>query len=186
RRFRVSADAFFQVNTRREPRDVPAAIRAVRAPLPANGLAVADLLALLVLDRAEPEPEDLALDLYCGVGTFAALLAPLVRTVIGIEESAVAVRDARHNLADLANAEIVEGKAEQVLRAADWRPDLAVLDPARVGCDPAVLAALVAVRPRRMVYVSCDPATLARDLRILCDGGYRLLEAQPLDMFPQT
>jgi 23S rRNA (uracil1939-C5)-methyltransferase len=186
RRYRVSADAFFQVNTRRERREPPAAVGRPRVPMPNDGLSIADLLALLVLDRVDPQPDDLVLDLYCGVGTFAALLAPLVRAVIGVEESGPAVRDARHNLADLGNVEILEGKSEQLLREAAWRPDAVVLDPARVGCDPAVLEALLRMAPPRLVYVSCDPATLARDLRILRDGGYRLVEAQPLDMFPQT
>ncbi len=186
RRYRVSADVFFQVNTRREPRPLPAAVGVPRVPLPPGGLSIADLLALLVLDRLEPRPDDLVLDLYCGVGTFSALLAPLVGQVIGIEESAPAVRDARHNCADLPNVRFVLGKSEHALLDAAWRPTAVVLDPARVGCAPEVLRALVGMQPERVVYVSCDPATLARDLRLLRDGGYRLVEAQPLDMFPHT
>lgn len=186
RRFRVAADAFFQVNTRREPRDLPATIRAARAPLPAAGLSMADLLGLLVLDRLDPRASDVALDLYCGVGVFASLLAPLVNRVIGVEESKPAIRDARHNCTDLPNVSFVAGKSEHILATLDEQPTAVVLDPARVGCAPDVLQALLRLRPERLVYVSCDPATLARDLRLLLDGGYQLQDVQPLDMFPQT
>jgi 23S rRNA (uracil1939-C5)-methyltransferase len=186
RRFRVAGAAFFQVNTLREMRPLPEAIGRARAALPAQGLSMADLLALLVLDRLDPRPSDLVLDVYCGVGVFASLLAPLVARVIGIEESAPAVRDARANTADLSNVTFLQGKAEHLIASLEERPAAVVLDPARVGCDPAVLAALLRLRPERLVYVSCDPATLARDLRILLDGGYSLKQVQPLDMFPQT
>jgi 23S rRNA (uracil1939-C5)-methyltransferase len=92
----------------------------------------------------------------------------------------------RHNARDLPNVEFVQAKTEVALPQLEARPDAVVLDPARAGCQPSALQALVAVRPRRLVYVSCDPATLARDLRVLCDGGFRLERVQPLDMFPQT
>ena len=115
-------------------------------------------------------------------------MAPLVREVIGIEEARSAVRDATYNGRDVSNARFVQGKTEAVLPSMqlDLPPDAVVLDPARVGCHPDVLQALLSLRPRRLVYVSCDPSTLARDLRILVDGGYTLHEVQPLDMFPQT
>jgi 23S rRNA (uracil1939-C5)-methyltransferase len=147
---------------------------------------MAELLALLVIDRVQPDPDALVVDAYSGVGTFALLLAPLVRAVIGIEEARSAIRDAVHNGQDVPNARFIQGKSEVVLPGLDPPPDAVVLDPARVGCHPDVLHALLTLRPRRVVYVSCDPSTLARDLRILVDGGYTLHEVQPLDMFPQT
>jgi 23S rRNA (uracil1939-C5)-methyltransferase len=114
------------------------------------------------------------------------LLAPLVGDVLGIEEAKSAVRDAEHNASEFSNVRFVQAKTEAALPELDRRPDAVVLDPARVGAHPAVLSALLGLRPPRIVYVSCDPTTLARDLRILLDGGYRVDEIQPLDMFPQT
>ena len=120
------------------------------------------------------------------MGTFALSLADQVGQVIGIEEDASAVADARLNAADLANVEFIEGSVEAVLLRLNRPIDLAVLDPPRQGCKPKALAALIELAPRRIVYVSCDPATLARDARRLADGGYQLVEVQPVDMFPQT
>ena len=187
RRFRIAAPAFFQVNTRRErrvgadPRVRPQFTQLV----PDDGLSIAELLILVALERLDPRPDELVVDAYSGVGTFAALMAPFVREVIGIEESSAAVKDAKDNAHDLPNVHFVQGKTEDVLPKLP-RPDRVLLDPARVGCDPAVLEALLQARPARIVYVSCDPATLARDLAILRDGGYTLHSVQPLDMFPQT
>jgi 23S rRNA (uracil1939-C5)-methyltransferase len=148
---------------------------------------IADLLGLLVLDRLRPQPDDVVVDAYCGVGTFTALLAPRVREVIGIDESKAAIKDAVRNTADLPNVRFVPTRTEDGLAAlTDVRVDGVVLDPARVGCSPAVISALLERRPRRVVYVSCDPATLARDLRLLREGGYRIEQVEPLDMFPQT
>jgi 23S rRNA (uracil1939-C5)-methyltransferase len=96
------------------------------------------------------------------------------------------VADAHLNAAELTNAEFIEGSVEAVLPRLDRPIDLAVLDPPRQGCKPEALRALVELAPGRIVYVSCDPATLARDARKLADGGYQLVEVQPVDMFPQT
>lgn len=163
RRFHMSATSFFQVNT-----------------------AAAEELVRVVSEYLAPAGDEVLLDAYCGVGTFALSLADKVGYVISIEEDAGAVADARLNATGLANVEFIEGSVEAILPRLDRAMDLAVLDPPRQGCKPEALAALVELTPRRMVYVSCDPATLARDARKLADGGYHLVEVQPVDMFPQT
>jgi 23S rRNA (uracil1939-C5)-methyltransferase len=147
---------------------------------------MAEILVLVVNDRLELSGRELLVDAYSGVGTFAALLAPAARQVIGIEESKAAVLDARHNATGLANVEFLEGRTEQVLPKLEHRPEAVVLDPARVGCQPPVLQALAEREVPRVVYVSCDPATLARDLAELGELGFRLESVQPVDMFPQT
>jgi 23S rRNA (uracil1939-C5)-methyltransferase len=185
--FFVSPAAFFQVNTRREARDVPASIGQRFAPERSGPFSIADILALLVLDRLEPQPDDLVVDAYCGVGTFSTLIAPHVRTVIGIEESSAAVKNAERNAEDLSNTRFIAAKTEHILAELDaGTVDGLVIDPARVGCAPPVTQAMLDRHPRRVVYVSCDPATLARDLRFLQDGGYHIDGVEPLDMFPQT
>ncbi len=127
-------------------------------------------------------------DAYCGVGTFALLLARHVGKVIAIEESASAIKDAEWNLREVHNVEIRKGKVEDLLPTLECQVDGLVIDPPRAGCQQAVLDALVRHPIGRIVYVSCDPATLARDLHILCNvhPTYRLRSVQPLDMFPQT
>ena len=186
RRFRIAAPAFFQVNTRRERRELPIADSRLAGLVAEDGVSIAELLVLVALERLDLGPDDLVVDAYCGVGTFTVLIGQLAREAIGIEESPAAVKDAHDNARDLPNVHFIQGKTEDVLPKLEERPDKVLLDPARVGCDPAVLAALLEARPGRIVYVSCEPATLARDLAILRDGGYTLEAVQPLDMFPQT
>jgi len=140
----------------------------------------------LVAEYLAPVGYETLLDAYCGVGTFALSLADKVGQVIGVEEAAGAVEDARLNARGLDNVEFIEGKVEVVLPQLDRSIDLAVVDPPRQGCRPEALAALVKLAPRCIVYVSCDPATLARDARKLTDASYQLVEVQPVDMFPQT
>ncbi|HEX3244429.1 MAG TPA: class I SAM-dependent RNA methyltransferase [Chloroflexota bacterium] len=149
-------------------------------------LSMADILALLVFNGLDPRPNDVVLDAYCGVGTFSILLAPHVQQGIGIEESAAAIEDARRNADDLSNVTFHAGKVEKLLGTIEPRPTIVVLDPARVGCELPALDALAAMAPRGLVYVSCDPATLSRDLAILRNRDYTLESVQPLDMFPQT
>jgi len=161
--FRVTAPSFFQVNTEQ-----------------------AERLVDLVHQYLDPRPDDALLDAYCGVGIFAVSLAPHVASVLGIEESPWAIEDAVVNGAGLDNIELIEGAIEEVLPEIDDQFTGAVLDPPRAGCTLAMLQALARKRPRRIVYVSCDPATLARDVQRLSDLGYVLVEAQPVDMFPQT
>ena len=128
-------------------------------------------------------------DAYCGVGTFALLLARHVGKVIAIEESASAIKDAQWNARDVDNIEILKGKVEDILPTLTTsRIDGFIIDPPRAGCQRTVLDALIQHPVARIVYVSCDPSTLARDLHILCHQHptYRLCSVQPLDMFPQT
>lgn len=188
RRFRIAANSFFQVNTRPAHRQLPDAIAAPWLSCRAGDWSQAEILALLAIDRLRPAPGETFLDAYAGVGTFALLLADHApgSRVLAIEEAASAVADARHNAAGLANVEFLHGRVENVLPDLDYAPDGAILDPARAGCARPVLDALLARRVPRLVYVSCDPSTLARDLRILVDGGYTLCDVQPVDMFPQT
>jgi 23S rRNA (uracil1939-C5)-methyltransferase len=126
------------------------------------------------------------LDAYCGVGLFSRFIALIAGRVIGIESSRSAIADARVNLAQFNHFDLHEGLVEKVLPSLAAPLYAAVLDPPRAGCGWQVIQAIVASRIKRLVYVSCDPATLARDARQLMDGGYRLTEVQPLDMFPHT
>jgi 23S rRNA (uracil1939-C5)-methyltransferase len=151
--------------------------------------AQAEVMARLVLDQIPTGDDVTVADAYCGVGTFAALLATHAAHVIAVEESASAVRDARDNLAamGLSQVEVIQGKTEQILPQINRRLEAVVLDPPRMGCMRPVLDAIIARAIPRIVYVSCDPATLARDLAILTTSGhYRIASVQPLDMFPQT
>ncbi|MDB9313521.1 23S rRNA (uracil(1939)-C(5))-methyltransferase RlmD [Spirulina sp. CS-785/01] len=129
------------------------------------------------------------LDAYCGIGTFTLPLAQKVQKAIGIEVQPASIEQAKNNaqLNQIANVEFYAETVEQWLPRWQVIPDLVLLDPPRKGCDRSVLETLLNRRPPRLVYVSCKPATLARDLKILCDSGvYQLQALQPADFFPQT
>ena len=161
--FRVSSPSFFQVNTPQ-----------------------AERMASELRDRLHPTGDELLADAYGGVGAFAVLLAPYYHRIITLEESPAAIEDAMINCQPFPNITVVKGKSEDVLPGLDAYPDAVILDPPRTGCHPTVLNFLAELAPRKIAYVSCAPDTLARDLRILVAGGYRLREAVPIDMFPQT
>jgi len=166
--FRLSPRAFFQIN-------------------PAQAAVLYDYAK----EAAALTGVERVVDAYCGTGTIALWLASQAAEVRGIEEVAEAVRDARENAAlnGIRNARFHQGKAEVLLPAwvrEGYRPDVIVADPPRTGCDRKFLSAVLRVRPGRFVYVSCNPATLAKDCKVLLDGGYALEWIQPVDMFPQT
>ncbi len=151
--------------------------------------AAADTLARDVLAALDPQPGEHALDVYCGAGLFAGVLAQAVGpagTVLAVERDAAAARDARHNLRDWPWVRVRRGDAAAVLAGTDLRGvSLVVLDPPRAGVARPVIDAL-GTGPRRIAYVSCDPATLARDLRLLLDGGWELTGLRGYDAFPMT
>ena len=163
RRFRVAASSFFQVN----PKQAEALARLVRDGLRLTGL-------------------ETVVDAYAGVAAFAVLVADHCRRVIAIEESVSAIKDAESNIVGADNIELVQAKTEDALIGLSKPPDGVILDPPRAGCHPRVLEALIDLKPLRIVYVSCEPATLSRDLAALCRGPFQLESVQPVDMFPQT
>ena len=172
--YRISPQSFYQVNPEQTEK-----------------------LYSLVLEYAGLTGKETVWDLYCGIGTISLFLAQRAGKVYGVESVPQAIEDARKNAAQngIVNAEFFEGKAEDVLpqfyqsEDADvdaLHPDVIVVDPPRKGCDERCLEAMIQMRPERIVYVSCDPATLARDLKILCDGGYELKRGRVVDQFCHT
>ena len=149
------------------------------------------------LDYAGLTGEEYVWDLYCGIGTISLFLAQKAKKVYGVEIVPQAIEDAKNNakLNGIENAEFFVGKAEEVLPEfyenlkegdAMLTPDVIVVDPPRKGCDTACLDTMLKMQPKRIVYVSCDSATLARDLRILCDGGYEVKKVRAFDQFAHT
>ena len=148
-------------------------------------------LYALVKDAIAPQKDMTVLDLYCGAGAISLYLAKSVKQVVGVESYAPAAADAEKNavMNGVENCRFLAGAAEEILpklAAEGLTADAVVLDPPRAGCDRAVLEALVKISPEKIVYVSCDPATLSRDLHWLTDNGYKADTIQPVDMFPQT
>jgi len=167
-RFAISARSFYQVN-------------------PAQTVE----LYRKAVEYAGLTGRETVIDSYCGIGTISLFLARNAGRVYGVEIVPEAIEDARRNaeLNGIGNAEFAVGLSEEVIPR--WREqgvaaDVIVVDPPRKGCDQALLDTIVAMKPKRVVYVSCNPSTLARDLRVLEDGGFRIVEVQPVDMFPHT
>ncbi|MFD5764312.1 class I SAM-dependent RNA methyltransferase [Streptomyces sp. NPDC127049] len=150
----------------------------------------ADTLMKAVMQGLLPRKGDTALDLYCGVGLFAGALADRVGeqgAVLGIESGKRAVEDARHNLADFPRVRIEQGKVESVLpRTGITEVDLIVLDPPRAGAGKQTVRHLAGLGARRIAYVACDPAALARDLGYFAESGYRVRTLRAFDLFPMT
>jgi 23S rRNA (uracil1939-C5)-methyltransferase len=163
-RFRITGNTFFQNNSH-----------------------AAAALVDLVRDALRPEPTDTVLDAYAGVGLFGAGLAAGVGRVIAVESNRIAAADLRRNLeAAGVDHRVIRGKMESVAAHLDEYADLAIADPPRTGLGETGIAAVTATSPRRLAYVSCDPASLARDAGLLAGHGYQLTEVTPVDMFPQT
>ncbi|MGX8908817.1 class I SAM-dependent RNA methyltransferase [Streptomyces sp. QH1-20] len=150
----------------------------------------ADMLVKAVMQGLMPRKGDMALDLYCGVGLFAGALAERIGdkgAVLGIESGKRAVEDARHNLKDLERVRIEQGKVEQVLpRTRIEEADLIVLDPPRAGAGKQTVRHLASLGARRIAYVACDPAALARDLAYFAEEGYKPVKLRAFDFFPMT
>lgn len=150
-----------------------------------------EVLYQQALDYAELTGREHVIDAYCGIGTISLFLAKKAKSVLGVEIVPPAVEDARRNaiLNGVDNTTFEVGAAEDVITAwyGDGKvPDVVVVDPPRKGLDGKLIDTLLTHKPRRIVYVSCNPATLARDLRLFEDGGYKVHEVQPVDMFPHT
>ncbi|SDR11119.1 23S rRNA (uracil(1939)-C(5))-methyltransferase RlmD [Virgibacillus salinus] len=166
--FAISAKSFYQVN-------------------PAQTRKLYDK----ALEYADIGTKDTVIDAYCGIGTISLFMAQKARKVYGVEVVPEAISDAKKNakLNGITNAEFYVGEAEKVMpwwKMQGLNPDVIVVDPPRKGCDEELLKAMTEMQPKRIVYVSCNPSTLARDLRVLEDRGYATQVVQPVDMFPQT
>jgi 23S rRNA (uracil1939-C5)-methyltransferase len=138
------------------------------------------------LDALDLEPGQTVLDLYAGVGLFSAFIAELEARVIAVEQSAWATKDFVINLDEFNSVELYEAAVEIVLPSLRIQPDRILIDPPRAGLGPDVTEEIIRLSPTRLVYVSCDPTTLARDGKTLMEGGYTLKSVLPIDLFPQT
>lgn len=170
-RFVISASSFFQTNTDQ-----------------------AERLYTVARDFAELSKSDVVWDLYSGTGTIAIFISDAAKEVVGIESAESAVKDAEKNarLNGVENCSFVLGDLkERLINDTNWmkshrRPDVLIIDPPRSGMHPKVVGEIFALAPARIVYVSCNPTTQARDLKMLCAAQYRLVQLQPVDMFPHT
>jgi 23S rRNA (uracil1939-C5)-methyltransferase len=161
--FQVSARSFFQVHT-----------------------AMAEKMISFLLENLQLEKTTRVIELYAGVGLFSAFLAPRVGQLTTIESSGSACHDFVVNLDAYDNVVLYEAEAEEVLSTLNMPVDLLVMDPPRSGLAPAVHDALAKLQPKQIAYISCDPATLARDTKRILSNGYQLQSITPFDLFPQT
>jgi 23S rRNA (uracil1939-C5)-methyltransferase len=166
--FNISAQSFFQVNSDQAAR-----------------------LYQQALDFAALTGRETVADVYCGTGTITLFLAQKAKFVYGLEIVPSAIKDAQKNAVQnkIGNVDFILGDAAYELPKliqGGVHPDVIVLDPPRAGCEERVLAAMARVKPKRIVYVSCNPATLARDLAYLTAHGFKAVKAQPVDMFSRT
>lgn len=168
KKFKISADSFYQINP-----------------------AQTEVLYKEIQKYAALDKSMVCADAYCGIGTITVMLAPLVKKIYGVEIIEQAVSDAVENakINNIKNAEFIAGKSEEVipkLIAGVENIDLLVVDPPRGGCDIKLIESLLKSTIQKLIYVSCDPATLARDLKLLTETAYELVTVQPVDMFPHT
>ena len=164
--FHLRPDTFFQVNTE-----------------------VAEGLLNVIVEQLALTGDEVLVDAYCGIGTFTLPLAKRVREAIGLEVQPTSVEQAQHNaqLNGINNVMFKAGSVETLLPQVGIAPDVVLLDPPRKGCDRTVIDTLIHTSPKHIVYISCKPATLARDLKLLCQTDiYQLTHVQPADFFPQT
>lgn len=162
--FYISPSSFFQVNTLQ-----------------------AEKLYNKAIAYADIKKEDTVLDLYCGTGTIGIVASDKAKKVIGIELNKEAIKDANENkkLNNINNIEFYAGDVGKILNKNNYKPDIIIVDPPRVGLDSLALSQILNIRPKKLVYVSCDLMTLARDLKLL-SNDYDILELTPVDMFPYT
>jgi 23S rRNA (uracil1939-C5)-methyltransferase len=162
--FQLQPTTFFQINTEQ-----------------------AETLLAVIQTELNLQGSEILVDAYCGIGTITLPLAKQVKQAIGIEVQVEAIEQARQNaeLNGIENVEFQTGTVEALLPNLQISPDIVLLDPPRKGCDPSVIATLLQQQPARLVYISCNPSTLARDLKLL-SVAYDLSRVQPADFFPQT
>ena len=167
-RFRISKQSFFQVNPK-----------------------MTEVLYKKALEYADLQGDERVLDIYCGIGTISLCAALHAGQVIGVEIVPQAIENAKSNarINNITNAQFYASSAEKIvpkLISDGERPDVVILDPPRKGSDEATLSAILKAKPKRIVYVSCNPATLARDAKLLASGGYAISASAAVDMFPRT
>lgn len=163
RNFQVSARSFFQVNT-----------------------LMAEKMIQFLLENVNFHEGSRAIELYAGVGLFSAFIAENVGHLTAIESSGAACHDFTVNLEEFENVVLYEAEVEEVVPTLNFTPDILIADPPRSGLAPAVHDAIGSIQPEKIVYISCDPATLARDIKKILHKGYNLISVTPFDLFPQT